>query len=87
MASPSVLDLHFRIAGRIQNKEGTLVASFSILTAQPAKESTRKHYRISCDGRLARSPNTRIVARPRIGRTRESQFDSRHETVIFFYCI
>jgi hypothetical protein len=34
VASPSVLDLHFRIAGRIQNKEGTLVASFSILTAQ-----------------------------------------------------
>jgi hypothetical protein len=58
--SPSVLDLHFRIAGRIQNKEGTLVASFSTLTAQPAKESTRKHYRLTCDGSLARSPNARV---------------------------
>jgi hypothetical protein len=45
--SLSVLDLHFRIAGRIQNKEETLVASFSILTAHPEKESTRKYYRIS----------------------------------------
>jgi hypothetical protein len=45
--SLSVLDLHFRIAGRIQNTEGTLVASFSILTVHPAKESTIKHYRIS----------------------------------------
>jgi len=35
--SLSVLDLHFRIAGRIQNEEGTLVASFSTVTAQPAK--------------------------------------------------
>lgn len=69
--SLSVLDLHFRIAGRIQNEEGTLVASFSTLTAQSAKESTRKHYRISCDGKLARSPSARIVARPRIARSAE----------------
>ena len=33
----SVLGLHFTIAGRMQNKEETLVASFSALTAQPEK--------------------------------------------------
>jgi hypothetical protein len=41
--SISVLGLHFKNAGRMQNKEGTLVASFSALTASPGKESTRKH--------------------------------------------
>jgi hypothetical protein len=82
--SLSVLDLHFRIAGRIENKEGTLVASFSTLTAQPAKKSTRKRYRISCDGSLARSPNARKVARPRIGRPGKLQLDFLHERMRFF---